>query len=166
MDWSGGVPRTTFQRRHAFVSAHLVGYLLGGPRDYGNHRGFIAPELAKEPLLIPPCICFSQISFSLFIGCLRLRIPCHSLARDSRHLSREAAARGLVSSDPFYGLLGLQVASQLARFVNSRLPPVMRPDRTGFAVFTLVVFLVLDRGSHDLVVLVRRRICHAVFATR
>ncbi len=36
----------------------------------------------------------------------------------------------------------------MARFVNSRLPePLMRPDRTGLAVFmAFAVFLVLDRG--------------------
>src|SRR5207302_10657419 len=37
---------------------------------------------------------------------------------------------------------------ELARFVNSRLEaPLMRPDRTGLAVFiAFAVFLVLDRG--------------------
>ena len=50
---------------------------------------------------------------------------------------------------PFYGLYWVfKWPRELARFVNSRLPtPLMRPDRTGLAVFTsFVVFLVLDRG--------------------
>ena len=50
---------------------------------------------------------------------------------------------------PIYGLYWVfKWPRELARFVNSRLPaPLMRPDRTGLAVFlAFAVFLVLDRG--------------------
>jgi len=50
---------------------------------------------------------------------------------------------------PVYGLYWVyRWPRELARFVNSRLPaPLMRPERTGFAVFwAFIVFLLLDRG--------------------
>jgi hypothetical protein len=50
---------------------------------------------------------------------------------------------------PIYGLYWVfKWPRELARFVNSRLEaPLMRPDRTGLAVFiSFAVFLVLNRG--------------------
>jgi len=57
---------------------------------------------------------------------------------------------------------------ELARFVNNRLEvPLMKPDRTGLAVFiAFVVFLVLDRGLGMICSSGRHRICRVAFALR
>jgi hypothetical protein len=50
---------------------------------------------------------------------------------------------------PLYGFYWVyKWPRELARFVNSRMQvPLMRPERTGLAVFlAFIVFLVLDRG--------------------
>src|SRR6266850_4398381 len=99
----------------ASVSAHL-GRLPSwrGHADYGNHRGHVAPGACQRTAADPSVVSVSRkFHQSGLLDGLRLRIPCYSLARDSRHLSREAAAGGLVSSDSFlWVVLGLQVASR------------------------------------------------------
>src|SRR6266852_569371 len=111
-----GFPRTTVSTAGiAFVSAHL-GRLSSwrGHADYGSHRRHVAPRACQRTVADPSVVSVSRkFHQSRLLDGLRLRIPCHSLARDSRHLSREAAARGLVSSDSvLWVVLGLQVASR------------------------------------------------------
>src|SRR6267143_313814 len=111
-----GLPRTTVSTAGmAFVSAHL-GWLPLGCRDadYGNHRRHVAPRTYQRTAADPSVVSFSRkFHQSGLLDGLRLRIPCHSVTRDSRLLSREAAARGLVSSDSvLWVVLGLQVASR------------------------------------------------------
>jgi len=70
---------------------------------------------------------------------------------------------------PIYGLYWVfKWPRELARFVNSRLEaPLMKPDRTGLAVFiAFVVFLVLDRGLGMILLFWRHRICRVAFALR
>src|SRR6267142_1482182 len=97
----------------ASVSAHL-GRLPSwrGHADYGNHHRHVAPRACQRTSADPSVVSVSRKFYqSGLLDGLRLRIPCHSLARDSRLLSREADACGLVSSDSsLWVVLGLQVA--------------------------------------------------------
>lgn len=108
------------------------------------------PELAKEPMLIPPLYLFlaNFISLVYWLVCVY-----------EFHLVLKQASGGAYAIKPIraawfhlipiYGLYWVfKWPRELARFVNSRLPtPLMRPDRTGLAVFlAFAVFLVLDRG--------------------
>src|SRR3979490_1394634 len=85
-----------------------------GHADYGNHRGHIASGACQRTAADPSAVSVSRkFHQSGLLDGLRLRIPCHSLTRDSGLLSCEAAARGLVSPDSFlWVVLGLQVASR------------------------------------------------------
>src|SRR6267143_261282 len=113
--WRGFRRTTVSTAGIAFVSAHLGWLPLGcGDADYGNHRRHVAPGACQRTSADPSVVSVSRKFYqSGLLDGLRLRIPCHSLARDSRHLSLEAAARGLVSSDSsLWVVLGLQVASR------------------------------------------------------
>jgi hypothetical protein len=108
------------------------------------------PELAKEPLLIPPLYLFlaNFISLVYWLVCVYEFHAVLSRATAGTYSVKPLRAAWF-HRIPVYGLYGVfQWPRALARFVNSRLPtPLMRPDSTGLAVFTaFVVFLVLDRG--------------------
>src|SRR5437667_12763137 len=113
--WRGFRRATVSTAGIAFVSAHLGWLPLGcGDADYGNHRRHVAPGACQRTVARPSVVSVSRkFHQSGLLDGMRLRIPCHSLSRDRRHLSREAAARGLVSSDsPLWVVLGLQVAAR------------------------------------------------------
>src|SRR6266850_2132255 len=113
--WCGIARAATSTAGIASVSAHLGGLPLGcGHADYGNHCCLVASRACQRTAADPSVVSVSRKFYqSGLLDGLRLRIPCHSLARDSRLLSREADACGLVSSDSsLWVVLGLQVASR------------------------------------------------------
>lgn len=153
MDWSGGES----QEQQAAPSALppfpriWIGYLLGAATLITEMIALaLHPELAKEPMLIPPLYLFlaNFICLVYFLVCVY-----------EFHLVLMQASGGTYTIKPLraawfhlipiYGLYWVfKWPRELARFVNSRLPmPLMKPDRTGLAVFlAFAVFLVLDRG--------------------
>jgi hypothetical protein len=153
MDWSGG----SSQEQHLQPSALppfpriWIGYLLGVATLITEMIAItLHPELAKEPLLIPPLYLFlaNFISLVYWLVCVY-----------EFHLVLQQASGGTYAIKPvraawfhlipIYGLYWVfKWPRQMAYFVNSRLPaPLMRPDRVGLAVFmAFVVFLILDRG--------------------
>ena len=153
MDWSGAGSQGQQSQPPALPSFPRiwVGYLLGVATLVTEVIAVtLHPELAKEPLLIPPLYLFlaNFISLVYWMVCVYEFHVVHSRATAGSYPMKplRAAWFHLI---PFYGLYWVfKWPRELARFVNSRLPtPLMRPDRTGFAVFTaFVVFLVLDRG--------------------
>src|SRR5882724_11279916 len=113
--WRGIARAATSTAGIASVSAHLGRlYCWRGHADYGNHRRHVAPRACQRTSADPSVVSVSRkFHQSGLLDGLRLRIPCHSLSRNSRLLSSEAAARGLVSSDSaLWVVLGLQVASR------------------------------------------------------
>jgi hypothetical protein len=153
MDWSGGES----QEQHAEPRGLppfpriWIGYLLGVATTIAEMIAVtLHPELAKEPLLIPPLYLFlaNFISLIYWLVCVYEYHVVLSQATASAYPIKplRAAWFHLI---PIYGLYWVfKWPRELARFVNSRLQaPLMRPDRTGLAVFVaFVVFLVLDRG--------------------
>jgi hypothetical protein len=153
MDWSGGES----QEQHAEPGALppfpriWIGYLLGVATLIAEMIAVtLHPELIKEPLLIPPLYLFlaNFISLIYWLVCVYEYHVVVSQATAGAYPIKplRAAWFHLI---PIYGLYWVfKWPRELARFVNSRLPaPLMRPDRTGLAVFmAFVVFLVLDRG--------------------
>jgi len=153
MDWSGGES----QEQHAEPGALppfpriWIGYLLGVATLIAETIAVtLHPELVKEPLLIPPLYLFlaNFISLIYWLVCVYEYHVVVSQATAGAYPIKplRAAWFHLI---PIYGLYWVfKWPRELARFVNSRLPaPLMRPDRTGLAVFmAFVVFLVLDRG--------------------
>lgn len=153
MDWSSGDsqgqaaephPRPRFPRI-------WVGYLLGVATVVAEMIAIsLHPELAKEPLIIPPLYLFlaNFISLVYWLVCV---YEFHLLLIDASEGSYpikplRAAWFHLI---PIYGLYWVyKWPRELARFVNSRLAaPLMRPERTGLAIFlAFIVFLLLDRG--------------------
>jgi len=128
-----------------------VGYLLGVATLIAEMVAiYLHPELAKEPLLVPPLYLFlaNFICLVYWLVCVyefHVVLMQASAGTYSIRPSR-AAWFHLI---PIYGLYWVyKWPRELARFVNSRLPaPLMKPDRTGLAVFlAFVVFLFLDRG--------------------
>ena len=153
MDWSGAGSQGQQSQPQALPSFPRiwVGYLLGVATLITEIIAVtLHPELAKEPLLIPPLYLFlaNFISLVYWMVCVYEFHVILSRATAGSYPVKplRAAWFHLI---PFYGLYWVfKWPRELARFVNSRLPTsLMRPDRTGFAVFTaFVVFLVLDRG--------------------
>ena len=128
-----------------------VGYLLGLATVVAEIVAIsLHPELAKEPLLIPPLYLFlaNFISLVYWLVCVYEFhvILLHASSGQYPIKPLRAAWFHLI---PLYGLYWVfKWPRELARFANTRLPaPLMSPDRTGLAVFAaFVVFLVLDRG--------------------
>ena len=153
MDWSGVKSQEPQSRPPALppFPRIWVGYLLGVATLITEIIAVtLHPELAKEPLLIPPLYLFlaNFISLVYWMVCVYEFHVILSRATAGAYPVKplRAAWFHLI---PLYGLYWVfKWPRELARFVNSRLPaPLMRPDRTGLAVFTaFVVFLVLDRG--------------------
>jgi hypothetical protein len=153
MDWSGGESQEQQAQPGALppFPRIWIGYVLGVATLIAEMVAItLHPELAKEPLLIPPLYLFltNFISLVYWLVCVYEYhlVLAHATAGGYPIKPLRAAWFHLI---PIYGLYWVyKWPRELARFVNARLQvPLMRPDRTGLAVFiAFVVFLVLDRG--------------------
>ena len=149
MDWSSG-DRRQEQAPPRFPRI-WVGYLLGVLTLIAEMIAIsLHPELVKQPLIIPPLYLFlaNFICLVYWLVCVYefhvLLVYASSGSYPIKPL--RAAWFHLI---PIYGLYWVyKWPRELARFVNSRLPaPLLRPERTGLAVFlAFIVFLLLDRG--------------------
>ena len=154
MDWSGGSSQEQRLQPSALppFPRIWIGYLLGVATLITEMIAItLHPELAKEPLLIPPLYLFlaNFISLVYWLVCVY-----------EFHLVLQQASGGIYPIKPvraawfhlipIYGLYWVfKWPRQMAYFVNSRLPaPLMRPDRVGLAVFmAFVVFLINSRAA-------------------
>ncbi len=153
MDWSGG--ESQLQQMEPGAPPRFpriwIGYLLGVATLIAEMIAItFHPELAKEPLLIPPLYLFlaNFISLVYWLVCVYEFHVVLRQASDGAYPIKPLRAVWF-HLIPVYGLYWVfKWPREMARFVNSRLPePLMRPDRTGLAVFmAFAVFLVLDRG--------------------
>ena len=153
MDWSGG--QSQEQQAESKALAPLprvwIGYLLGVATMIAEMIAVtLHPELAKEPLLIPPLYLFlaNFISLIYWLVCVYEYHVVLAQATAGAYPIKplRAAWFHLI---PIYGLYWVfKWPRELARFVNGRLEaPLLRPDQTGLRVFiAFAVFLVLDRG--------------------
>jgi len=153
MDWSGGESREQQVEPGAppQFPRIWIGYLLGLATLIAEIVAVtLHPELAKEPLSIPPLYLFlaNFISLVYWLVCVYefhvLLMRASAGAYPIKPI--RAAWFHLI---PIYSLYWVfKWPRELARFVNSRLgTPLMRPDRTGLAVFiAFAVFLVLSHG--------------------
>jgi len=153
MDWSGGDSEEQRLQPGALppFPRIWIGYLLGLATLITEMVAVtLHPELAKEPLLIPPLYLFlaNFISLVYWLVCVYELHVVLSRATAGTYPVKplRAAWFHLI---PIYGLYWVfKWPRELARFVNERLhAPLMKPDRTGLAVFlAFAVFLFLDRG--------------------
>ena len=153
MDWSGG--QSQEQQAESKALAPLprvwIGYLLGVATMIAEMIAVtLHPELAKEPLLIPPLYLFlaNFISLIYWLVCVYEYHVVLAQATAGAYPIKPLRAAWF-HRIPICGLYWVfKWPRELARFVNSRLEaPLMRPDRTGLAVFiAFAAFLVLDRG--------------------
>jgi hypothetical protein len=153
MDWSSGDSQG--QSVHPASAPPFpriwIGYLLGIATLIAEMIAIsLHPELAKEPLLVPPLYLFlaNFISLVYWLVCVYEfhGVLMHASSGGYPIKPLRAAWFHLI---PIYGLYWVyKWPRELARFVNSRLStPLMRPERTGLAVLlAFVVFLLLDRG--------------------
>src|SRR5436190_9030736 len=145
-DWSSDVCSSDLNHRRVWI-----GYLLGVATLIAEMIAVTRhPELAKEPLLIPPLYLFlaNFISLVYWLVCVYEYHVVLAEATAGAYPVKplRAAWFHLI---PIYGLYWVfKWPRDLARCVNSRLEaPLMGPDRTGSAVFIgFAAFLVLDRG--------------------
>ncbi len=128
-----------------------IGYLLGVATIIAEMIAIsLHPELAKEPLIVPPLYLFlaNFISLVYWLVCVyEFHVVLKFVSSGAYPIKPLRAA--WFHLIPIYGLYWVyKWPRELARFVNSRLPaPLMRPERTGLAVFlAFVMFLLLDRG--------------------
>jgi hypothetical protein len=153
MDWSGARP----QEQHTQPPAPppfpriWIGYLLGVATLIAEIIAVsLHPELLKEPMLVPPLYLFlaNFISLIYWLVCVyEFHLVLQHAAGGAYPIKPARAA--WFHLIPVYDLWwAFKWPRELARFVNERLPaPLMRPDRTGLAVFlAFVIFLFLDRG--------------------
>jgi hypothetical protein len=153
MDWSGGASQEQPLQPDVLppFPRIWVGYLLGVATLITEVVAIaLHPELAKEPLIVPPLYLFlaNFISLVYWLVCVYEFHVILSRATAGQYPIKplRAAWFHLI---PIYGLYWVyKWPRQLAWFVNGRLhASLMKPDRTGLAVFTaFIVFLVLDRG--------------------
>ena len=153
MDWPGGESSEQRLRPGALprFPRIWVGYLLG-VATLAMEMVAIAlhPELAKEPLVIPPLYLFlaSFVSLVYWLVCVyEFHIILWQVSSQTYPIKPLRAA--WFHLIPIYGLYwAFKWPRELARFANSRVQaPFMNADRTGLAAFAaFVVFLVLDRG--------------------
>jgi hypothetical protein len=153
MDWSDG--KSQGQQVEPGVLARFpriwIGYLLGLATLIAEMIAVaLHPELAKEPLLIPPVYLFlaNFISLVYWLVCVYEYHTVLAQATAGAYPIKPVRAAWF-HLIPIYGLYWVyKWPRELAKFVNSRLQaPLMRPDRTGLAVFiAFAAFLVLDRG--------------------
>jgi len=153
MDWPGGESQEQDAEPRALprFPRIWIGYLLGVATLIAEMIAITwHPELAKEPLLMPPLYLFlaNFISLVYWLVCVyEYHLVLAQLTAGAYPIRPLRAA--WFHLIPIYGLCWVfKWPRELARFVNSRLEaPLMRPDRTGLAVFiAFAVFLVLDRG--------------------
>jgi hypothetical protein len=153
MDWSGGESQEQQLQPAALppFPRIWIGYLLGVATLIAEMVAIsLHPELAKEPLLIPPLYLFlaNFVSLVYWLVCVYEYhvVLAHATSGAYSIKPLRAAWFHLI---PIYGLYWVfKWPREMARFVNGRLDsPLMRPDRTGLIVFTaFIVFLILDRG--------------------
>jgi len=153
MDWYGGESQEQRAEPGALppFPRIWIGYLLGVATLIAEMIAVtLHPELAKEPLLIPPLYLFlaNFISLVYWLVCVyEYHVVLARATADTYSIKPLRAA--WFHLIPIYGLYWVfKWPRELARFVNARLEaPLMRPDRAGLAVFiAFAVFLVLDRG--------------------
>src|SRR6266705_382500 len=153
MDWPGGESQETQAQPGALprFPSIWVGYLLGVATLIAEMiAASLHPELLKEPLLVPPLYLFlaNFVSLVYLLVCVyEFHVVLAQTTADAYSIKPLRAA--WFHLIPVYGLYWVfKWPRKLARFVNSRVEtPLMRPDRTGLAVFiAFAVFLVLDRG--------------------
>ena len=153
MDWSSGDSQGQPAQPQAppRFPRIWVGYLLGAATIVAEMIAVaLHPELAKEPLIVPPLYLFlaNFISLVYWLVCV-YEFHVLLMRASSGSYSIKPMRAAWFHLIPVYGLYWVyRWPRELARFVNSRLPaPLMRPERTGFAVFwAFIVFLLLDRG--------------------
>jgi hypothetical protein len=153
MDWSGGGSGEPQLRQGAMppFPRIWVGYLLGLATLVTEIIAVtLHPELAREPLLIPPLYLFlaNFISLVYWLVCVyELHVILLQANPGGKTIKPLRAA--WFHLIPIFGLYWVfKWPRELARFVNSRLrSPFMHPDRIGLAVFAaFIAFLLLDRG--------------------
>lgn len=153
MDWSDGESQEQPVQPEALppFPRIWIGYFLGVATLVAEMIAItLHPELAKEPLLMPPLYLFltNFISLVYWLVCVyEIHIVLFQASAGAYPIKPLRAA--WFHLIPIYGLYWVfKWPRELAWFVNGRLhAPLMKPDRTGLAVFTAyVVFLVLDRG--------------------
>ena len=153
MDWSGGESEEQHLQPGTLppFPRIWVGYLLGVATLIAEMVAVtLHPELAREPLLIPPLYLFlaNFISLIYWLVCVYEFHVILAQATSGAYSVRPLRAAWFLLI-PIYGLYWVfKWPREFARFVNGRLhAPLMKPDRTGLAVFmAFAVFLVLDRG--------------------
>ena len=153
MDWPAGESREQQSQPGALPPFPRIwaGYLLGVATLVAEIVAIaLHPELAKEPLLIPPLYLFlaNFVSFVYWLVCVYEFHVILSRATAGQYPIKplRAAWFHLI---PVYGLYWVfKWPRELARFVNNRLQvSFMNPDRAGLAIFiAFAAFLVLDRG--------------------
>lgn len=128
-----------------------VGYLMGAATLITEMVAIsLHPELAKEPLLVPPLYLFlaSFVSMVYWLVCVHQYHVVLKAATNGAYAIKPLQA-ALYTLIPIYGFYwSFKWPRELAYFVNDRLQaPLMKPDRAGLAAFTaFVAFLILDRG--------------------
>ena len=153
MDWSGGESGEQQLQPEALppFPRIWVGYLLGAATLIMEMIAItLHPELAKEPLQIPPIYLFLAYFVSL-VYWLVFVYELHGVLLQATAGSYpikpfRAAWFHLI---PIYGLYWVfKWPRELARFVNGRLQSALiKPDKTGLAVFAaFTVYLLLDHG--------------------
>ena len=153
MDWSGGESQE-HQAEPGAVPPFpriWVGYLLGFATVIAEIAAVtLHPELAKEPLTIPPLYLFlaNFISLVYWLVCVyEFHVVLMQASAGTYPIKPVRAA--WFHLIPVYSLYWVfKWPRELARFVNGRLgTPLMNPGRTGFAVLVaFIVFLVLSHG--------------------
>jgi hypothetical protein len=117
-----------------------VGYLMGVSTLITEMVAIsLHPELAKEPLLIPPLYLFlaNFVSMVYWVVCVHQYHVVLKAATNGAYAIKPLRA-ALYTLIPIYGLYwSFKWSRQLAFFVNDRLQvPLMKPDRTGLAAFS------------------------------
>lgn len=153
MDWSGGDSQGEQAQPEALppFPRIWIGYLLGVATLIAEMVAItLHPELAKEPLLIPPLYLFlaNFICLVYWLVCVyEFHVVLAQATAGAYPITQVRAA--WFHLIPIYGLYWVfKWPRQLAWFINSRLEaPLMNPGRTGLLVFlAFIAFLFLDRG--------------------
>ena len=153
MDWAGGESQEQQAEPGALPQFPRIwiGYLLGVATLIAEIVAVtLHPELAKEPLTIPPLYLFlaNFISLVYWLVCVyEIHVVLMQASAGTYAIKPLRAA--WFHLIPLFSLYWVfKWPRELARFVNSRLgTPLMRPGRTGFAVLVaFAVFLVLSHG--------------------
>jgi len=153
MDWSSGDSEKQQVQPVALAPFPRiwVGYLLGLATLLTEMIAVtLHPELAKQPLLIPPVYLFlaNFISLVYWLVCVyEYHVVLSQVTGGTYSVKPMRAA--WFHLIPIYGLYWVfKWPRNFARFVNERVHgSLMNPDKTGLLVFAaFAVYLVLDRG--------------------